>query len=280
VITRVLHVSDLHFGTREDPSVERAVATLLEDTAPELVIASGDLTNRGRPQQHERAARFLQGLGVPVLAIPGNHDIPYTFPHRFTRPWAEFERHWQTTEPEFRSDGLYAIGLNSVRPWRHQSGGVSDAQLDRATGRLRAAPDGVFRVVALHHQMVGAPWRSKKKPVARRNHVLARLVESGAELVVGGHIHQATVSERHEFAVLGDEERGVVVSIAPGLGQPRPNRLGEARGLHVYAIGERDFEVATYIWRRSGWGLTAERRFARGAEPLAVRAAVAAPSDQ
>jgi hypothetical protein len=125
--------------------------------------------------------------------------------------------------------------------------------------------------------MVGAPWRSKKKPVARRNHVLARLVESGAELVVGGHIHQASVSERHEFAVLGENERGVVVSIAPGLGQPRPNRLGEARGLHVYTIGERDFEVATYIWRRQGWGLTAERRFARGAEPLELRAAAAAP---
>jgi 3',5'-cyclic AMP phosphodiesterase CpdA len=277
VIARVLHVSDLHFGTREDPAVERAVAELLDDTAPQLVIASGDLTNRGRPEQHERAARFLQGLGVPVLAIPGNHDIPYTFPHRFTRPWAEFERHWQTTEPEFRADGLYAIGLNSVRPWRHQSGGVSDAQLDRATERLHMAPDGVFRVVALHHQMVGAPWRSKKKPVARRNHVLARLVESGAELVVGGHIHQASVSERHEFAVLGENERGVVVSIAPGLGQPRPNRLGEARGLHVYTIGERDFEVATYIWRRQGWGLTAERRFARGAEPLEVRAAADAP---
>jgi 3',5'-cyclic AMP phosphodiesterase CpdA len=277
VIARVLHVSDLHFGTREDPAVERAVAELLDDAAPQLVIASGDLTNRGRPEQHERAARFLQGLGVPVLAIPGNHDIPYTFPHRFTRPWAEFERHWQTTEPEFRADGLYAIGLNSVRPWRHQSGGVSDAQLDRATERLHMAPDGVFRVVALHHQMVGAPWRSKKKPVARRNHVLARLVESGAELVVGGHIHQASVSERHEFAVLGENERGVVVSIAPGLGQPRPNRLGEARGLHVYTIGERDFEVATYIWRRQGWGLTAERRFARGAEPLEVRAAADAP---
>jgi hypothetical protein len=67
------------------------------------------------------------------------------------------------------------------------------------------------------------------------------------------------------------------VSIAPGLGQPRPNRLGEARGLHVYTVGSDELEVATYIWRREGWGLTAERRFARGSEPLAVRPAVAAP---
>jgi 3',5'-cyclic AMP phosphodiesterase CpdA len=277
VPTRVLHVSDLHFGTREDPAVERAVAALLAEVEPELVIASGDLTHRGRPEQHDRVARFLTSLGPPVLAIPGNHDIPYTFPHRFTQPWAQFERLWQTTEPQYTSPTVHVVGLNSVRPWRHQSGRVTDAQLGRATTRLRAAPAGALRIVTLHHQMVGAPWRSKKKPVARRNHVLQQLVESGAELVLGGHIHQASISERREFAVLPDGERGVVVSIAPGLGQPRPNRLGEARGLHVYTVREDDFEIGTYIWRREGWGLTAERRFARGVEPLAVRAAAPAP---
>jgi 3',5'-cyclic AMP phosphodiesterase CpdA len=277
VLTRLIHLSDLHFGTREDRAVEQAVAELLGRLEPELVVASGDLTNRGRADEHARAARFLQELGPPVLAVPGNHDIPYTFPARFTRPWALFERHWGTTEPEYRSGDLYVLGLNSVRPWRHQSGGLASAALDRAAERLAAVPAGLFKVVVLHHQMVGAPWRSRKKPVARRNEVLRRLVGSGAELVLGGHIHQASISERHEFEVLRDDEPSVVVSIAPGLGQPRPDRLGEARGLHVYTVGARDFEVATYIWRREGWGLTAERRFARGAEPLAVREAAAAP---
>ncbi len=274
---RILHVSDLHFGTREDTSVERAVATLVTEVEPELVIASGDLTNRGRRDQHERVARFLRSLGPPVLAIPGNHDIPYTFPARFSSPWAEFERQWQTAEPVYSSPAVYAVGLNSVRPWRHQSGRISDAQLERATARLRAAPGSTFRIVALHHQMVGAPWRSRKKPVARRNRVLERLVESGAELILGGHIHQASVSERHEFAVLPNGARGVVVSIAPGLGQPRPDRLGEARGLHVYTVRERDFEIETYIWRREGWGLNAVRRFARGFEPLELSVAAASP---
>ena len=58
--------------------------------------------------------------------------------------------------------------------------------------------------------------------MARRTHVLARLVDSRAELILGGHIHQAAVSERHEFEVIAGDELGVVVSIAPGLGQPRP----------------------------------------------------------
>ena len=79
---------------------------------------------------------------------------------------------------------------------------MSDAQLERVTAKLqRGAPDAL-RVVVLHHQLIGAPWRTRKKPVARRDHVLARLVDSGAELIVGGHIHQGTVSERHEFEVL------------------------------------------------------------------------------
>ena len=104
-------------------------------------------------------------------------------------------------------------------------------QLERATSELRAAAPGALRVVVLHHQLIGAPWRTRKKPVARRNHVLAMLVDSGAELIVGGHIHQAAVCERHEFEVITGDARGVVVSIAPGLGQPRPQRRGEARGV-------------------------------------------------
>jgi 3',5'-cyclic AMP phosphodiesterase CpdA len=263
-------MSDLHFGAKDDPTVTRAIAELVERIGPELVIASGDLTHRGRRDQHETAARFLRGLGTPLLVVPGNHDIPYSFPARFTTTWREFERQWETTEPNHATPTVHAVGLNSVRPWRHQSGGVRDEQLARATDRLRASPDGALRIVVLHHQMIGAPWRTRKKPVARRTHVLARLVDCGAELIVGGHIHQGTVCERHEFEVITGEAKGVVVSIAPGLGQPRPNRRGEARGVVVYSADERRITVETFIWRDDDWGLTARRTFPRGREPLAV----------
>ena len=269
-MTRVLHVSDLHFGTREDPDLERAVKALLERIDPELVIASGDLTHRGRRDQHERAARFLRSLGRPVLAIPGNHDIPYTFPARFTAPWREFERQWETTEPTYSSDGLFVLGLNSVRPWRHQSGALRREHLRHACETLSAVADRAFKIVAFHHHLLGPPWRSTKKPVAERNRVLATLVDSGAELILAGHIHQAAVSERREFEVTEGDVRAVVVSIAPGLGQPRPNRRGEARGLHLYEIDEGALTIHTYIWRADDWGLTAVRRFPRGREPLAV----------
>jgi 3',5'-cyclic AMP phosphodiesterase CpdA len=267
---RLLHISDLHAGSADQPPIEAALALLVERAAPELIAVTGDLTHRGRRAEHERAAAFLRGLGRPLLAIPGNHDIPYTFPARFTRPWAEFERQWETVEPVFRSDGLVVVGLNSVRPWRHQSGGIRRPQIARAAELLAEAPESALRVVALHHHLIGAPWRSRKKPVARRSEVLAGLVDAGAELILAGHIHQSAVSERHEFEVERNGLRGVAVSVAPGLGQPRPNRRGEARGLHVYEAGPDSLLVKTYVWRQDDWGLTAERRFPRGRAPLAA----------
>jgi 3',5'-cyclic AMP phosphodiesterase CpdA len=271
--TRVLHVSDLHIGARRalhEPELEGAIAELVERVDPALVLATGDLAHRGRRAEHEAAARFLRSLGPPLLVVPGNHDIPPLPPARFSRTWREFRREWQTTEPLFATSALHVVGLNSVRPWRHQSGAIRDSQLDEAARRLHEAQVGALRVVALHHQLVGAPWRTRKRPVARRSHVLARLVASGAELVVGGHVHQGAVSERHEFEVVDADARGVVVATTPGLGRPRPHRHGEARGVLVYSADERRIRVETYIWRDDGWGLTALRVFPRGRGPLAV----------
>jgi hypothetical protein len=130
-----------------------------------------------------------------------------------------------------------------------------------------------LKIAVLHHHLIGAPWRSRKKPVSKRSHVLAGLVDAGAELILAGHIHQGAVSERHEFEVIRGDIRGAVVAVAPGLGQPRPKRRGEARGLHVYECNEDAIRVETYIWRDDDWGLTALRTFARGPEPLVVKSA-------
>jgi 3',5'-cyclic AMP phosphodiesterase CpdA len=268
VPARILHVSDLHVGAYESPDAGASLAALVERLRPELIVASGDLTHRGRRDQHERAGAFLRALGAPVVAVPGNHDIPYTFPTRFTRPWAEFERLWETTRPVYVSNSVCLVGINSVRPWRHQSGAVRDGQLDWAVSRLAAAPPGALRIVALHHQLGGAPWRTRKRPVARRDHVLGTLVDAGAELVVSGHTHQGAVAERHEFEVWSENQLGAVVATAPGLGQPRPHRRGEARGLLVYEVDEHSLTVHTYIWRDGDWRLTAERRFPRGTAAL------------
>ena len=260
---RILHLSDLHFGAGRDAEIELGLEALVERIEPELIVASGDLTHRAGRAQQEDAARFLRSLGPPLLAVPGNHDIPWTL-RRLTGPFAEFERVWQTTEPLFQSETLQVVGLNSARPWRHQSGGIRSGQIARARELFASAPEGALRVVVLHHHLIGAPWRSRKKPVSHRNEVLAGLVDAGAELILAGHIHQAAVSERHEFEVVTSKIHGVTVSVAPGLGQPRPSRRGEARGVHTYTVNTQQIEVQTFIWQEEDWLLTAVRRFSRG----------------
>jgi 3',5'-cyclic AMP phosphodiesterase CpdA len=263
VKARLLHVSDLHTGTHEEPEVEQALARLVERLEPQLVVASGDLAHRGRREQLERAAELLRSLGPPVLAVPGNHDLPHT-PERFVRPWAKFERVWETTEPTATAPGLHVVGLNSARPFRHQGGAVSRGQLEHAAERLAAAEEGALRVAVLHHHLIGAPWRAaRKRPVSHRNGVLQALMDAGTELVLAGHIHQAAVSERHDFEVVGDEAHTAVVAVAPGLGQPRPRRLGEARGLHLHEVDADAIVVRTFRWSQGDWTPSAERRFLR-----------------
>jgi 3',5'-cyclic AMP phosphodiesterase CpdA len=263
VNARLLHVSDLHAGTHEEREVESALARLVERLEPQLIVASGDLAHRGRRPELERAAELLHSLGPPVLAVPGNHDLPYT-PARLMRPWAEFERIWETTEPTASLPGLHVVGLNSARAFRHQGGALSRGQLEQARERLATAAAGALRVAVLHHHLIGAPWRAaRKRPVSRRNHVLRTLVDAGADLILAGHIHQVAVSERHEFEVVGDETRAAVVAVAPGLGQPRPRRLGEARGLHVHEADADSVVVSTFHWSQGDWKLRAERRFPR-----------------
>jgi 3',5'-cyclic AMP phosphodiesterase CpdA len=259
-------------GQKEDPEVEAALAALVSRLQPELVVASGDLTHRGGAEEHDRAHRFLVSLGPPVLAVPGNHDLPYTFPARFTRPWEQFERVWETTEPTYASPTLHVVGVNSARPFRHQGGAVPHAQLARAGARLRDAAEGAYRVVVFHHHLIGSPWRaSRKQPLSHRDAVLGALAADGAELILGGHIHQSTVGERREFEVVGDAAHATVLAVAPGFGQPRPGRVGEARGLHVHEIADDALTVSTYTWRKRDWAPAAERRFPRGAAPLASR---------
>ena len=266
---RALQVSDLHTGTAEEPEVEADLRTLVAETEPELVIASGDLTHRNMPQQHERAATLLRSLDRPLLVVPGNHDIPRWPPSRFTATFAEFNRVWPELEPVYRSERLVACGLNSVRPWKQQGGALRRHQIERVAATFRDTPGGALRIVALHHHLLGAPWRTAKRTIANRSTVLGALVDAGAELILSGHVHQSAVEERREFEVVRNQVHATTVVSAPGLGQPRPKRRGEARGLHLFEADDRSLTVTTYAWT-GDWCPIAERRFPRGPEPLAV----------
>ena len=168
--------------------------------------------------------------------FPGNHDIPYVFPTRFTQTRAAWERVFGTAQPVYTSERLAIVGMNSVRPWRQQGGALGSAQLDGLAPKLEAAQAGALRTVALHHHLAAPPWRAAhKRPVRKRDLVLQRFASAGVELVLSGHVHQSAVAERREFEVVEREQRNsIVLATAAGFGRPRPERRGEALGFNFY----------------------------------------------
>jgi 3',5'-cyclic AMP phosphodiesterase CpdA len=266
VAARVLHLSDLHIGHRESLEPLDALAELAARLEPELLLATGDLSHRGRPEQLERARRLLDAVGLPLLAVPGNHDIPYTFPARFTRTFEAWRAAFGEPEPLHSSPGLVVVGLSSVRPWRQQGGSLEDEQVAAAVERLRAAPPQALKVVALHHHLAAPPWRApRKRPLAKRDDVVEAFAQAGAELVVSGHVHQVAIAERREFEALEDGRRSsLVLASVAGLGRPRPHRRGEARGVNLYAADESSLTVMSYAWDGSRLAEVAQRRFTRG----------------
>ena len=260
---RLLHVSDLHIRRLEPLDALEALQGLTARLDPAVVLATGDLAHRGRLVELDRAAELLRSLQRPLVAVPGNHDIPYTIA-RLTRPFALWRGVFGETEPVHRDGDLLVVGVNSVRPRRHQDGALSDRQLARVASELRSVP-GAFKIVALHHHLASPPWRTSKAPVERRDLVLQALGSAGADLVVSGHVHQAGVASRREFEVIDESSsRSLVLATVPGLGRPRPRRRGEAQGVNVYDVDQGSLTVTTLAWDGNEFGEVAQRVFTRG----------------
>lgn len=189
-MSTIAQISDTHFGT-ERPEVVTALSELLISMRPELVILSGDVTQRARRSQFDAARRFIDGFDRPTLVIPGNHDVPLINVFaRLISPFAGYRRVFgNNLEPEFASNDLLAIGVNTVRPHRHKDGEVSDLQIERVCARLRRATDAQLRVVVTHQPVHVIREKDIGNLLINHERAIAAWAGAGADLVLGGHIH-------------------------------------------------------------------------------------------
>ncbi len=190
-MTVVLQVSDPHFGT-ERPEVVAALERFAHALRPDVLLLSGDITQRATEAQFAAARAVVDRLGVPVvLAIPGNHDIPlFNLAARLFSPYAHFSRAFgQRLEPEFENDDLLVLALNTTRWYRHADGEVSAAQVERVARRLEAARPAQTRIVVVHQPV--AVTREQDRHNLLHGHAAAvrRWAAAGADIVAGGHIH-------------------------------------------------------------------------------------------
>ena len=190
-MTVLLHLSDPHFGTVQPP-VAQALARLAQAQRPDVLVLSGDITQRARPQQFKEARAFCDQLAIRhLLTVPGNHDIPLF--NLYQRLFTPYARYLQCFGPALQTcldlPQLLVLGVNTTRRWRHKNGEVSGAQIDRVAAQLRSAGPAQLRVVVVHQPVYVMRAEDEHDRLRGWEPAVRAWAAAGADLVLGGHIH-------------------------------------------------------------------------------------------
>ena len=231
------HLSDLHFG-RIDPAALEPLRRRVVELAPDLVVISGDLTQRARARQFREARAFLDSLPQPQVVVPGNHDVPlYNVLARFLRPLGGYRRAiGADVEPSYVDDEIAVLGVNSARALTFKGGRVDGAQLERVQQTLERLPSQVVRIVVTHH-----PFEAPE-----------RLAGRGVDVVMTGHVHAASAAGRTVLVV----QAGTATS----------SRTREApNSFNLLRISSRRVDVREYRLRGASFAPGAVDSFERGA---------------
>ena len=193
---KIAQISDLHFGCINE-EVKGALLRHLLDAAPDLVIASGDLTQSATVAEFEAARAFFAELPMSVLSIPGNHDLPGMDITRFIDPFRRYRRLIaEDMNPEYRSDLVHVKGINSARMilphWNWANGSVSGRQC-RDIAAAFSASSAPWRIVVLHHPMINSKDFPLAVTVFNARALLHTLADQQVDVVLAGHQHHAYV---------------------------------------------------------------------------------------
>jgi 3',5'-cyclic AMP phosphodiesterase CpdA len=188
-MTRILHLSDIHFGAVDPRLVEPMIAQA-HDLRPDATVISGDLTQRARPEQFAAARAFIDRLPGPVLCVPGNHDMPlHNLALRLFAPFARYRRAVGfELEPTVTLPGAVLHGVNTANPLVWKSGLLRGTSTTRLAEAFAFAPPGTMRIAVLHHAPVPAA-DGTPADMANPSAVLAALAEAGTDIVLSGHTH-------------------------------------------------------------------------------------------
>lgn len=196
----LLQVSDPHFGT-EIPAVVEALVQLARAQAPQVLVLSGDVTQRARRSQFAQARRFVDRLAIAqTLVIPGNHDIPlFNLLARAFWPYSGFQREFgDELEPTLETPELLLLCLNTTRRQRHIDGELSAGQIQRVARRLRAASPQQLRLVVTHQPLHVSHPEDAHDLIHGHEAAVRAWSAAGADIVMGGHIHLPFVRQIQE----------------------------------------------------------------------------------
>jgi 3',5'-cyclic AMP phosphodiesterase CpdA len=264
-MARIVHLSDLHFGAH-DEGIVAAVLREVDAAAPDLVIISGDFTQRAKTEQYQEACRFLERLrdaGHDMLAVPGNHDVPlYDVLRRFLSPLARYKKYIDDTLcPVHRLDGVSVLGLNTARSLTIKDGRINSEQIEFVRSHFAQVPAGDLKILVTHHPLFALPVSDEGilgRPIGRQELALDVVNELGIDLLLAGHNHRAST---HHARDLVTKAGGALVVQA---GTATSIRLREEeQSFNILEVGPGTVTLGLKRWAGSAFESAEPTRFVK-----------------
>jgi 3',5'-cyclic AMP phosphodiesterase CpdA len=243
----IAHISDLHFG-RHDPEIADGLIASLNGQRPDLVVVSGDLTQRARDREFRQTRAFLDRIASPKLVIPGNHDMPlFDLVARLRAPLAKFERHLGplvAPVQHYSDDEISVLGINTARRLTGKNGRISHAQMVQIRSILGGAPAGRLRILATHHPLAIPSGGTAVDLAGRSGKAMAAIAKAEVHLLLSGHYHRSSSGElAAEFAA----NRSVLV-VHAGTAISVRRRHGEANAYNLIRIEAERLSISVVEW--------------------------------
>lgn len=187
---RIAHLSDMHFGT-EDPSIAELAVDAVNRSKPDVVVVSGDLTQRARKREFIAARRFLDQLPRPQIVVPGNHDVPlYNLFDRFFRRLNKFQKYITgDLMPTFIDEELAIVGVSTARSMVIKGGRINEAQVEFIRSKMSVMGDRSLKIVVTHHPFDLPADSHHDDVVGRAHYAMPRIAECGGDVFLAGHLH-------------------------------------------------------------------------------------------
>lgn len=260
---RIAHISDVHFG-REDPAVVTALLESIAAARPDVIVVSGDLTQRARVLQFQQARAFLEALPwVPRIVVPGNHDISATnLVQRLAHPLARYRRFITSDLAPFFADSEVAlVGVNTVRVLSRKDGRINQRQVAASCARFAPLPPDVVRIVVTHHPMDLPFSDSRNALTARAAMAMGAFAGSAVDLFLSGHLHtRQTLSTAARYRIEGFSaivaQAGTAVST---------RTRGEANSWNLIEVEQLAIAIQQKVWDGGAFVTAKTERYAKGA---------------
>jgi 3',5'-cyclic AMP phosphodiesterase CpdA len=242
-VRTIVQLSDLHFGTILEPTLEPLVQTILE-VKPDLVIVSGDMTQRAKEEQFQQARAYLDRLPKPQLLLPGNHDVPlYDVLRRFAAPLARYKKYiTPDLAPSFIDDEIAVVGINTARSLVFKGGRINEGQLKDATAKFDALTGSQARIVVTHHPFDIPHDLSGVRVVEGAERAMEALAPRKVDMFLSGHIHLVHISSADRYVP------GYKATILQAGTATSTRARRESNSFFVFRVGEKEIECETQSW--------------------------------